>query len=73
MSFGLKGLALASAFGIAILVSGCNTEEAPPVSTPPAAPATPDDSAAPAPGDDATPAEATPAEAPDLDAEPAAE
>lgn len=69
MSFGLKGLALASAFGVALLISGCNPEEAPPVAP------TPDAGAEALPGDvtpetppaveaDAAPAEATPAEAP---------
>lgn len=75
MSFGLKGLALASAFGVALVISGCNPEEAPPVSPPgagadalpgdvtPETPPAVDGDAAPA-DVDAAPAEAAPAEAP---------
>jgi hypothetical protein len=58
MKFGLKGLVLASTVGLgAALISGCNSEEAPPASPAPSAPS----SVAPAPSAPKETTEAAPA------------
>lgn len=56
MKSGFKGLVLASTVGLgAALISGCNSEEAPPASPPPTAPAA-KAGPAPAPSKEAAPA-----------------